>query len=317
MMSWKLLLPALGALLALLLVQQRPPVSDHSAFTSFAAQRSVRRDVAAPGDDVTLEAFRPPSDPADATVAACSPPPPNPGASSPVLHPDASSCGCAVNATLEQLTQRWRAAEYTEQTGVRLERALFEALRVKSIANESSHDRMMWESPAPAAQLEAQLNATRAALTALQPELAALRAEVDAAWPPSEQTSIAAPPELPLSGGCAASRLRGGARPHATSPLPPVAFTRRYNISFLLQYFNHPANIDAIVDTLYACTTGSAYGGPVAAGVPVGTTTERACLCYSCRGPPARSDLRALSFLCPQWSLMWIAAVMQLPGTRL
>jgi hypothetical protein len=91
---------------------------------------------------------------------------------------------------------------------------------------------------------EAQLNATRAALAALRPELAALRAEVDAAWPPSEQKSVAAPPELPLPGGCAASRLRGGARPHAVAPLPPGIFARRYNISFLVQYFNHPANID-------------------------------------------------------------------------
>lgn len=318
MPSWKLVLLALGAVLALALLP-RHLVSDPYAFTGFTAQRSGRRDVAAPGEGVLLEAFRPPSDPADAAVAACSPPPASADVPLPVLcaTDNTSSCGCAAKATLELLTQRWRAAEYAEQTGARLEHALAEALRVKSIANESSHDRMVWELPAPAAQLEVQLNATRAALAALRPELAALRAEVDAAWPPSERTSFAAPSELPPSSGCAASRLRGGARPHPTSPLPAGVFTRRFNISFLLQYFNHPANIDAIVDTLYACTTGSAYGGPVAAGVPVGTTSERACTCYGCRGPPARSDLRALPIWCPQWSSTWIAAVMRQPGTRL
>ena len=41
-----------------------------------------------------------------------------------------------------------------------------------------------------------------------------------------------------------------------------------------LQYYKHPSNMDAIVDALYACTTGSAYGGPVAEGVPAGTTSE-------------------------------------------
>ena len=162
-----------------------------------------------------------------------------------------NSCGCASNATLEQLTQRWRAAEYAMEVASRRERALSEALRVTSITNASSPDRMTWELPAPAAQLGAQLNATRAELKALQPELAQLRAAADAAWPPSDLPGFrpapsnitALPDELlrPPESGCAASRLRGGTRPHPTSPLPPGVFSRRVNVSFLLQYYNHPA----------------------------------------------------------------------------
>ena len=181
-------------------------------------------------------------------------------------------------AALEHVVRRWRAAEYAAQTGERRVRALAGALAAKGNHDEAARDKMAWDTPAPEAQLVAQLAAARAELEALRPELEQLRSAVDAVWPSGEWANASAAPlgddELPPQDGCSAARLRGGARPHPTSPLPVGAFTRRYNVSFLLQYYRHPANLDAIVDTLYACTHGSAYGGPVAAGVPPGTTSE-------------------------------------------
>jgi hypothetical protein len=184
-------------------------------------------------------------------------------------------------AALEHVVQRWRAAEYGLQAGDRRVRALQGHLSAKAEKDATSQNAMTWDHPASEAQLAAQLAAARAQLDALRPELEQLRAAVNAVWPPppgeagaNVSETVLSDDELPPERGCSAARLRSGARPHPTAPIPPGAFTRRYNISFMLQYYKHPANINAIVDTLYACTTGSAYGGPVAPGVPNGTTSE-------------------------------------------
>ena len=181
-------------------------------------------------------------------------------------------------AALEHVVRRWRAAEYAVQTGERRVRALQGMLAAKGNKDEADRAKMSWDTPTPEVQLAAQLAVARAEMEQLRPELEQLQAAINAVWPSSDAANASLAldeSELPpQEGGCSAARLRGGARPHPTAPLPPNAFTRRYNISFLLQYYKHPANFDAIVDSLYACTTGSAYGGPVAAGVAAGMTSE-------------------------------------------
>ena len=188
--------------------------------------------------------------------------------------------GASSNATLlrgaalEHTVRHWRDAEYALQAGERRLRLLEGALKAKATDDETSLDKLAYGVATPEPQLAAERNATLAAVEALKAKLPHLRAAVDAVWPPGEEAAVLRDDELPPDGACSAARLRHGARPHPTSPLPPNAFTRRHNISFLVQYFRHPANLDAIVDTLYACTHGSAYGGPVAAGLPPGTTSE-------------------------------------------
>jgi hypothetical protein len=162
----------------------------------------------------------------------------------------------------------------------RNQRWLEGSLDATLIEDEASQDKMAWETDVPAAELVAQLAVQRAALDALRPELEALRAKMDAVWPPGragENGSVSvgvagaeeAAPHAALAARMAASAAAGrraSSRPHATAPLPPGGFTRRYNVSFLLQYYKQPANIDVIVDALFNCTTD--------ASLPPGTSAE-------------------------------------------
>ena len=138
-------------------------------------------------------------------------------------------------AALEHTVRHWRDAEYALQAAERRVRLLDEALAAKANADETSLDKLAWSSPTPEAQLAAERNATRDAVAALKAKLPHLRAAVDTVWPPDSTSAIQDDELPPQEGGCSAARLRRGARPHPTSPLPPNAFTRRYNVSFLVR----------------------------------------------------------------------------------
>ena len=151
----------------------------------------------------------------------------------------AAHWGALLRGTaLEHVVQHWRAAEYVAQADERRALLLERTLASKADANAASPDKIAYDSPLPREQLAAELNATRAALAALRPELQRLRAAVDGVWGiPGETLNATATPhgadDTPLD-NCSASRLRDGMRPHPTSPLPPNVFTRRYNVSFVL-----------------------------------------------------------------------------------
>ena len=136
---------------------------------------------------------------------------------------------------LEHTVRRWRDAEYALQASERSVRLLDEALAAKAITDEASLDKLAWSAPTPEAQLAAERNSTRDAVAALKANLPRLRAAVDAVWPPVSTSALLDDELPPQEVGCSAARLRHGARPHPTSPLPPNAFTRRYNVSFLVR----------------------------------------------------------------------------------
>lgn len=170
-------------------------------------------------------------------------------------------------AALEAAVAEWRSAEYELQVSERRVVDLEGHLRVASTrhpGNQTANE-MSWDTDEPAEALSQELAREQGALQALRPRLEALRAAMDETWPPGARNATdaalarAAAVHSPLGAHFQALAHR----PHPTAPLPgngPAGrppFRRRYNITFVVEYFKHPRNIDAIVDSLAACQSPS------------------------------------------------------------